>query len=123
MFKNLDEFIPLLKDADKVWFNICHELDHAVKNKKRHLTISYEKDKIIDDEIFANNFARDYLINPKEYKKFISKNDLSIDSMEVFAKTQEIPLFILIGRLQSDGYLNWNEFAKNKVKYEMSFKY
>lgn len=167
MFKNPDEFIPLLKeylkeagikfivlpylkgsnvsavtkwspydstimiaindhgkDADKIWFNIFHELGHAVKNKKRHLTISYEKDKIVDDdEIFANNFARDFLINPKEYKKFISKNDLSIDSMESFAKTQDIPLFILIGRLQSDGYLKWNEFGLYKVKYEMSFKY
>lgn len=43
--------------------------------------------------------------------------------MESFAKTQDIPLFILIGRLQSDGYLKWNEFALYKVKYEMSFKY
>ena len=39
--------------------------------------------------------------------------------MKMFAINQDIPLFILIGRLQNDGYLDWNEFNSYKVKYEL----
>ena len=109
------------KDADKIWFNIFHEIGHAIKNKKRHLTISLEKDKINDeDEQFANNFARNELINPKDYKKFITENDFNLNNLNEFARTQDIPLFILIGRLQSDKYLNWDQYREYKIKYEIS---
>lgn len=108
------------KDADKIWFNIYHEIGHAIKNKKRHLTISLEKDKINDeDEIMANEFARNHLINKKDYQTFIKENNFSIENIEKFAKNQNIPVFIVIGRLQSDQYLNWNEYSDYKIKYQL----
>ena len=111
------------KDADKIWFNIFHELGHAIQNKKRHITISLEKDKINDeDEIQANNFARNTLINEKEYIDFINNKKFNINDIELFAKKQNIPLFIVIGRLQNDGYINWNEYTEFKPKYKMSFQ-
>ena len=111
------------KDADKIWFNIYHEIGHAVKNKKRYLTISLEKDKIIDDdETFANNFAKDQLVNPKQYKKFIEKKDFSITAIKDFSNEIELPIFMVIGRLQKDGYLNWNDLNEYKVKYNIRLK-
>lgn len=108
------------KDADKIWFNIFHEIGHAIKNKKRHLTISLEKDKINDDEEkFADNFARNILIDNDGYIEFVNKNDFSLCKMKEFSTSQEIPLFILIGRLQRDGYLGWNEYNEYKVKYQI----
>lgn len=109
------------KDADKIWFNIYHEIGHAIKNKKRHLTISLEKDRINDeDEQFANTFARNQLINQKDYESFIKYKKLTLNNLRIFAESQDIPLFILIGRLQSDKYLSWNQYTEYKLKYDMT---
>lgn len=62
------------KDADRIWFSIFHEIGHAIKNHKRHMTISYNKDNIQDeDEIEANEFAKNTLINQKDYELFVKK--------------------------------------------------
>lgn len=111
------------KDADKIWFNIYHEIGHAIMNKKRHISISLEKNKIIDDdEIFANEFAKEQLIDSKEYEAFIFEGDFSLKSMKIFANSQKIPLFILIGRLQNDEYLKWHQYSDYKVKYNIGLK-
>ncbi len=110
------------KDAGKIWFNIFHEIGHAIKNKKRHLTISFEKNKIMDDdEIFANDFANNQLISKKGYKKFITKNDFSIESIKTFSDEENIPVFITIGRLLNDGYISWNMYNEYRVQHQLTF--
>ena len=49
-------------------------------------------------------------------------NYFSIDSMGSFVKAQGIHLFILIGRLQSDGHLKWDEDVEHKLKCVISYK-
>ncbi|MDE7100611.1 MAG: hypothetical protein K2O05_02020, partial [Anaeroplasmataceae bacterium] len=106
------------KDADKFWFNLFHELGHAIQNKKRHLTISFIKDQIMDqDEIDANKFAEDNLIDPKKYYDFIDEKDFSIEAIEHFSKNIGIASFIVIGRLQNDKIINWNKYNEYKTHY------
>ena len=110
------------KDADKIWFSIFHEIGHAMKNHKRHLTISYSKDNIEDeDEIEANEFARNLLIGEKDYQKFIASNDFSPMSIERFAKEQNVADFIVVGRLQKEGLISWNKLNGLKEKYTINF--
>lgn len=110
------------KDADKIWFSIFHEIGHAMKNHKRHLTISYSKDNIEDaDEIEANEFAKNLLIDEKEYRKFVNSGDHSISSIEKFANEQNVANFIVIGRLQKDGVIGWNQLQGYKQKYTINF--
>lgn len=110
------------KDADRIWFSIFHEIGHAIKNHKRHLTISYSKNNIEDeDEIEANNFAKDLLITPNDYKDFISKKDFSKRSIEEFSRKQNVADFIVIGRLQKDHLIGWDKLQNFKPKYEISF--
>lgn len=105
------------KDADKIWFSIFHELGHAVKNNKRNVIISsLDNDEIIEEN-FADDFAKNSLIDPNSYKKFIEKNDFSILSINTFSIEIDLPTFMIIGRLQKDGYLSWNEFNEYKIKY------
>lgn len=112
------------KDADKFWFNIFHELGHAIINKKRHIMIKFEKNDIIDDdEKFANNFANNELINLDKYLEFVSNNDFSIKAINSFSKLINIPNFVIIGRLQNDGYINWNQYNEYKPKYTIEFNY
>lgn len=110
------------KDADKMWFSVFHELGHAIKNHRRHLTISYHKNGINDqDEIDANKFAKNSLINPINYEAFVKENNFSLTNINKLARKENIANFIVIGRLQKDGYLSWNNFADQKVKYEIEF--
>ena len=110
------------KDADKIWFSIFHELGHAIKNHKRHLTISLSRNNIQDDEeIEANIFARDSLLDKKDYEDFVKRNDFSIQSIKAFAKTQTVAPFIVIGRLQKDEIIGWEKYQSYKTKYEIRF--
>lgn len=110
------------KDADKIWFSIFHELGHAMKNHKRHLTISLNKDNVLDDdEIEANEFAKNLLIDEKDYQEFVTKKDFSLRSIERFAKEQSVADFIVVGRLQKDKLIDWSHFQNIKQKYTISF--
>ena len=110
------------KDADKIWFSIFHELGHAIKNHKRHLTISLSKNNIEDDEeIEANTFARDSLLNKKDYEDFIRRHDFSISSIKAFARSQDVAPFVVIGRLQKERIIGWDKYQNYKTKYEICF--
>ncbi len=110
------------KDADKIWFSIFHEIGHAMKNHKRHLTISYSKDNIQDeDEIEANEFAKSLLIDEKDYRAFVEKRIFSPTSIKSFSKEQGVADFIVVGRLQKDGIVGWNQLQSLKPKYTISF--
>lgn len=106
------------KNADRIWFSIFHELGHAFQNHKRHLTISLEKNNIIDeDEIEANQFAENNLIPLEQYKLFISKNDFSIDAIKCFAESIGIADYIVIGRLKKDKLIEWTLYNDYHIKY------
>ena len=111
------------KDADKIWFSIFHELGHAIQNHKRHLTISYRKDNIEDaDEIAANTFAKNLLMDGKDYEAFTQRRDYSLKAIRDFAKNQGVADFMVIGRLQKDGLLGWDKYQNYKPKYEITFE-
>lgn len=110
------------KDADRIWFSIFHELGHAIKNHKRHMTISYSKNNILDeDEDEANTFAKNILINQKDYELFLAGKDYSLGSIKRFALSQNVASFIVIGRLQKDGILDWSKYQNEKPKYEIPY--
>lgn len=110
------------KDADKIWFSIFHEIGHAIKNHKRHLTISYAKSNIQDDdEVEANNFAKNALIDENDYKKFVILENFSKSSIQQFAKSQSVADFIVVGRLQKDSLIGWDKYQSLKPKYTISF--
>lgn len=110
------------KDADKIWFSIFHEIGHAIKNHKRHLTISFNKDNIQDeDEIEANEFAKNILIDEKDYIRFVKNKDFSETSIKRFAQYQDVADFIVVGRLQKDGFVSWNQLQSLKPKYTIDF--
>ena len=110
------------KDADKIWFSIFHELGHAIKNHKRHLTISYTKDNVQDeDEIEANEFARNSLLNKEDFECFVRRGNYSLKAIQAFAKTQGVADFIVIGRLQKEKILGWDQFQNRKIKYEILY--
>ncbi len=106
------------KFADIFWFTLFHEIGHIINDEFVDQLIDYE---FMDNEAEkrANEFASNTLIEPEKYKRFIEKGDFSLDHINRFCEDTGVPNYILIGRLQKDGYLKYHHYAAEKIKYEL----
>lgn len=100
------------KDADKFWFSLFHELGHILLGH-----INQSDGTTDEDEEAADNFAKETLIPTVEFNAFTSLNDFSKTSICSFAQKQNILCGIVVGRLQKEGFINYNRCNDLKTKY------
>lgn len=100
------------KYADKFWFSLFHELGHIMLEHIKHPENLTE-----EDEEAANQWAADHLISQDDFQYFISKNDFSQNAIQDFAHTIGIAPGILVGRLQKEQFIKYNQLNSLKVKY------
>ncbi|MBR0519400.1 HigA family addiction module antidote protein [bacterium] len=100
------------KDSDKFWFSLFHELGHILCG---HIF----NDKIPDDkdEQEADIFAKEQLISKEDFDVFTADNNFSKKSIIEFAKQIDIDPSIVVGRLQKEGFLKYNQLNNLKKKY------
>lgn len=103
------------KDADKFWFSLFHELGHILLGH-----INQSDGTTDEDEEAADNFAKETLIPTVEFNAFTSLNDFSKASICSFAQKQNILCGIVVGRLQKEGFINYNCCNDLKTKYVLS---
>jgi len=104
------------KVSDKIWFTVFHELGHAIKNHKRHMTISTgNKDDL--EEIEADRFAQDSLIDPEHFNRFINDNKFDLNSIRDFAEKEGVSDAIVIGRLEKEGFIKYGTYSRFKERY------
>lgn len=103
------------KDADKFWFSLFHELGHILKGH-----ISNVEGTTDEDEQEADSYARQILIPDVDFNRFANEGQFTVDSMQVFAHREGIDVGILVGRLQKEGYIQYNWFNELKTKYELT---
>ena len=89
------------KDADKFWFSLFHELGHILLGH-----INQSDGTTDEDEEAADNFAKETLIPTVEFN--------------AFAQKQNILCGIVVGRLQKEGFINYNRCNDLKTKYVLS---
>lgn len=128
---NKDKAMLLINDRKKdvalFWFTLFHELKHILRKRIKavYLTPIDKKNQSIlflgrndkDEEIEADEFARNQLIPQEEYLKFIQQNSFSLSSIQNFADKIGILRDIVIGRLQHDKNLDWSKFSHFQSKY------
>lgn len=111
--------------ADTFWFSLFHEIKHILQQKTKTVFISSTYDDIheIDCqlEIEADQFAQNYLIPPKEYKRFAPTKYTSDAEIVAFAKKIGVHPGVIAGRLQHDGIIAQNRCSKLKQKYVIVF--
>lgn len=98
--------------ADKFWFSLFHELYHIIAGHVYH-----DQALSDEDEHNANCFARDTLISLDDYRKLLeigSYNDIFVYR---FARTINIAPGIVVGRLQNDKIIGFNQLNKLREKY------
>ena len=94
------------KYVDTFWFSLFHEIAHVIN---KDFLINQSDRKISQElEDRANEFASNVLINPEEYKKFVSHNNFTIDSIKNFAERVNVLPSVVAGRLMSDKHIPWS---------------
>ena len=124
---NSDKVLLLIndrnKDAGTFWFALFHEIGHILQGQKKNIYLT-SNDKVLSlginniaNEVEADNFAQEILIPEIKYKQFIQSSSFNRYSIVDFANKIQILPAIVLGRLQHDGYLNWNAYSDLKLKY------
>ena len=110
--------------ADVFWFSLFHEIRHILQQKIKETFISSDKTACIscadkELEADADRFAGDYLIARGEYEKFIGNKTWNENNVRIFAQQVGIHPGVVVGRLQHDGHLDYNQLINLKEKYEV----
>lgn len=97
---------------DILWFTLFHEIAHLIKHSKKEVFVDLENDEKSDIENEADEFARNILIPDDIYNKFVNENYLYTEQIiKNFSLENNISTGIVVGRLQKDGKIRWNEFS------------
>lgn len=92
------------------WFALIHEIGHLLLHyNKNDVIVSYEEEDS-GKEKEANEFARNFFVNPEDYKQFCVKNEISAETIKLFAKEQGTIPEIVVARLQHDKIIGFDEF-------------
>lgn len=105
-------------NADSFWFTLFHEIGHIVNND---YGISFEKETGEQEEA-ADKFAADNLIPPEKYRDFLAGQRFDIQAIKVFAKQIERDPGIVLGRLQNDGIIEFNDWTMKPLRHKYRVK-
>ena len=103
------------KDADRFWFRLFHEVAHIIMG---HISKPFGTDA--DDEHDADKFARDILIDEVAFNAFAKNGYLTRATISQFAARMGISPGIVVGRLQKENFIPYNQFNDLKVRYEIT---
>ncbi len=122
--KNSDGTLSLImtlrrKAADIFWFTLFHEIGHIIYDDIDDKLIDYENIRN-EREDQIDEFAASVLIDREQYNLFLQEGDFSLSSIKRFCSRQEIPSYILIGRLQRDKHLKYGDYTTEKTKYDIA---
>ena len=99
------------KDADRFWFSLFHEVAHIIMG---HISKPFGTDA--DDEHDADKFARDEVA----FNAFAKNGYLTRATISQFAARMGISPGIVVGRLQKENFIPYNQFNDLKVRYEIT---
>jgi len=104
------------KTDDHLWFSFFHEAGHILLHSKKETFITVEDHSGATEEE-ANRFAASWLI-PKRYEPELFRLSTR-DEIRSFANAIGIAPGIVVGRLQNEGILDWNQ--GNGLKRRLRF--
>lgn len=102
--------------ADVFWFTLFHEIEHLenVEFNDQYVDFTFKDDEM---EQNADLFARNILIDEKDYELFLKSANFSKKAIELFAKSQNVKPGIVIGRIQNDTN-DYTFMASGREKYK-----
>ena len=112
--------------ADTFWFSLFHEIKHVFQQKIKTVFVSSNSQEMrvlnarLEKE--ADDFAQNYLIPVKDYRRFAPNKYTSDSQIIAFAESIGIHPGVVAGRLQHDGVIASNRCSGLKQKYKIILK-
>ena len=109
------------KWADIFWFTFFHEACHLLRHRTQQRIVI---DGLVTDpdmaeiEEEANRFAADFLIAPDKWRAFRDNDYFTATTVSDFAESIGIAPFVVVGRLQREKRLPYNQLAELKPRYQ-----
>lgn len=106
--------------ADIFWFSLFHELGHIVNGDVSRTTkyIDAVENRESDKEKAADLFASNALLDRDAYNEFIMAGNFSIEAITNFSRSQSVPPYVVIGRLQKEKHIPYNWYSSYKLRYK-----
>lgn len=108
------------KTDDQLWFTFFHEAGHILLHGKRQVFLDladHESDE--EPEAQANTFAADILVNPVEWRQFVTHGSYHTKAViQAFAQKVGIAPGIIVGRLQHEQLLSFAHCNDLKCRLE-----
>lgn len=100
--KPLVQLSEMHKRADAVWFSFFHEAAHVIlEHSKKRSFIDWTESIMAKDEFEkeADEYAKNILIPPDEYRQFVDADNLESIAIKKFAEKLGVGADIVAGRL------------------------
>ena len=111
------------KWADVFWFSFFHEAGHLLRHRHQRRIVVDGLDVDPDTAVMeaeADEFARDFLIPHGQWQDFSSSSFFGAGDVLEFAHSVGIAPFIVVGRLQKEGLVQYNRLTQMKQRYQWS---
>lgn len=105
-------------NADSFWFTLFHEIGHIINGD---YGISFEKETGEQEET-ANKYAEDSLIPPEKYQEFLAGQRFDLQSIKAFANRINRDPGIILGRLQNDGIVAFDDWTMKPLRHKYKVK-
>lgn len=105
-------------NADSFWFTLFHEIGHVINGD---YGISFEKETGEQEEA-ADKFAEDSLIPPERYQDFLAGKKFDLQAIKTFANQIERDAGIVLGRLQNDGIIGFDDWRMKSLRRKYRIK-
>lgn len=105
--------------SDVFWFTLFHEIGH-IMNGDYGISFELEEGEIED---IANKYAADTLIPPMQYCAFVKEGIFNSITIRKFAENINRDPGIVLGRLQNDKKVQYDDWALNSLKHKYKVKF
>lgn len=109
---------------DQFWFTFYHEAGHLLSGPRRRDFLdgadSLSPAAGNAEEAAADEFARNTLLPPDDYKVFLDAGDFSRTAVRGFAKQQQVAAGIVAGRLEHDDLIRPSQLRDLKKSIFLS---
>lgn len=105
-------------NADSFWFTLFHEIGHILNGD---YGISFEKETGKQEEA-ADQYAENSLIPPEQYQAFLEKKKFDLPSIKMFASQIGRDPGIILGRLQNDGVVGFDDWKMKSLRHKYKVK-
>lgn len=103
---------------DHLWFSLCHEAAHVLLHGKKNVFVDGTGRDDGDIEAEANNWAANFLVPRAAWRRFTAAGRFNRASVKRFAAEQGIAPGIVVGSLQHNRRLKWNQLNDLKIRLE-----